>query len=273
MQRKYVNMLASVQYVRLPQFALNFALMMQLGLATACNAAEHPEKLLQSAAEALNSKKYAEAAKLAKEASAGALNNPSIQQHAGEVLFLAGDAQASLPCFERANKLNPAAAPRNWQRGVALGCAGKFAEGAEQFRIHQDVNPDDVENSAWYFLCVAKSKGLEAARSSVIPSQGDPRPPMMSVLKMLRGSLTPDEVLKAAKTNPEGGATKKMALFNGFLYVGLYYDSIGDSEKAISALDQSIAVADADYMGRTAQIYRDLRFPKSSPAPDKSPSK
>lgn len=258
-------MLTCLHYCRLPHLSLQVILLVQLGLTTACSAEEHPEKLLQRAAQAIEDKEYAEAAKFAKEAAAAGLANPGIQQRCGEVLFLAGEAEASLPCFDRANKLNPAGATRNWQRGVALGCAGKFAEGAEQFRIHHEVNPDDVENSAWYFLCVAKSKGIEAAKASVIPSQGDGRPPMMSVLKMLGGSLTPDEVLKAAKTISSSGPTKKMAMFNGFLYVGLYYDSIGERDKAISALDQSIAVADADYMGRTAQIYRDLRFPKSPP--------
>ena len=52
-------------------------------------------------------------------------------------------------------------------------------------------------------------------------------------------------------------------MFYGFLYVGLYYDSIGEIEKARSALDRSVELADPDYMGRTAKIYRDHRFAKS----------
>ncbi len=207
--------------------------------------------------------KYDEVAKIAKEAAELAPKDAGVQQRAGEFMFLAGKAAESIPLFDRANELDPRLSALNWQRGVALGCVGRFEEGAEQFRIHHEVNPDDVENSAWYYLCVAKTKGKEAAEKSLIPSRGDARQPMMSILKMLHGRLKPEEVLEAAKSNTADGPERKMALFYGFLYVGLYHDSIGESEKAVTALEQSIAHADDDYMGRTARIYRELRFAKS----------
>jgi lipoprotein NlpI len=228
------------------------------------------QDLLKAAGSAYNAGRFEEAAKNAQEASAAAPDEASVQQSAGQVLFLSGKVHESLPCFEKANQLDTNLAPHNWQRGVALGCVGKFDAGAEQFGMHHEVNPDDVENSAWYFLCVAKTKGKAAAEKTVIPSRGDRRQPMMSVLKMLQGTLTPDEVLVAAKENTKEGADRKMAMFYGFLYVGLYYDSIGEIEKAASALDSAITFADKDYMGRTAQIYRELRFekrPSDQPAP------
>jgi lipoprotein NlpI len=188
-------------------------------------------------------------------------------------MFLSGKVNESLVCFDKANQLDDQLAPHNWQRGVALGCVGRFAEGADQFQIHHDVNPNDVENSAWYFLCVAKSKNLDAAKASVIGSAGDRREPMMSVLKMLQGTLKPDEVLVAAKANTKEGPGRKLALFYGFLYVGLYYDSIGESEKAAAALDQCIAHAEKDYMGRTAQMYREHRFAKTAAKPADPKSK
>lgn len=234
--------------------------------AVPCLAAEadltKARSLLREADIALRAEKLEAAARLATEASASAEDHAGVQQRAGEILFLSGEVDQSLPCFDRANRLDPTLAPHNWQRGVALGCAGKFAEGAEQFRVHHEVNPDDVENSAWYFLCVAKTKGKAAAEAAIIPSRGDSRPPMMSVLKMLRGTLEPDEVLVAAKANTKDGDERKMAMFYGFLYVGIYYDSIGETEKALRALDSSIALAGKDYMGRTARIYRDHRFKK-----------
>lgn len=225
-------------------------------------ALERARMLLREADSRLRAEKLGEAAKLATEASAAAENHAGVQQRAGEILFLSGQVEESLPCFDRANQLDTTLAPHNWQRGVALGCVGKFAEGAEQFRLHHEVNPDDVENSAWYFLCVAKTKGKAAAEAAIIPSRGDSRQPMMAVLKMLRGTLTPEEVLVAAKANTKEGPERKMAMFYGFLYVGIYYDSIGESEKAVTALDQSIAQAGKDYMGRTARIYREYRFKK-----------
>jgi lipoprotein NlpI len=243
-------------------------------VAPACRAADDssdaPAALLRSAADALQGDRREDAIRLAKQASDKGLQEAAVQQRAAEILFLAGDVTGSLPCFERANQMDASLAPHNWQRGVALGCAGKFAEGAEQFRLHHEVNPDDVENSAWYFLCVAKQKGRQAAEAALIPSRGDPRQPMMSVLKMLRGSLAPDEVLAAAEANTTEGPERKRAKFYGFLYVGLYYDSIGESEKARSTLQRSVALAENDYMGRTARIYLEHRFPVE-PAPAGSP--
>lgn len=227
------------------------------------NSLKKASEFIQAAGAAYNAGKLDEAVKNAEAARAAAPDDASVQQTAGQVLFLSGKVAESLPCFERANQLDATLAPHNWQRGVALGCAGKFKEGADQFGQHHEVNPDDVENSAWYFLCVAKTKGKAAALQTLIPSRGDSRQPMMSVLKMLQGTLAPEEVLVAAKANTKEGPERKTAMFYGFLYVGLYYDSIGESEKAASALDSSITFAQKDYMGRTAQIYRELRFAKT----------
>lgn len=237
---------------------------------TACRSQETPRtkarSLLRDADKAYRADKYVEAVKAAQAAADLQPDDAEMQQAAAQILFLSGKVNESIVCFDKANKLDEMLAPHNWQRGCALGCAGRFAEGAEQFGLHHDVNPNDVENSAWYFLCVAKSKTLADAQKSVIGSQGDRREPMMSVLKMLQGTLKPDEVLVAAKANTKEGPERKLALFYGFLYVGLYYDSIGENEKASAALDSCLAHADKDYMGRTAQIYKELRFAKSPPA-------
>lgn len=250
-----------------------------LAVAGSCSADDPPantdplkkaHELLQKATKAYNEDKWDESSKFAQEASGLAPEQADVQQSAGQLLFLSGKVNQSLPCFDKANQLDKSLAPHNWQRGVALGCAGSFEAGAQQFGMHHEVNPDDVENSAWYFLCVAKTKDKAAAEATLIPSRGDRRQPMMSVLKMLQGTLTPDEVLVAAKANTKEGAERKMAMFYGFLYVGLYYDSIGEIEKAASALDNSIAIASKDYMGRTAQIYREFRFaktPSAQPSP------
>lgn len=248
--------------------------LLHLLAASACSAQaqpDSPQAMLQAASEALKAEKVDESAKLAKKAAEVGRQDAAIQQRAAEILFLSGDPQASLPYFDRAIELDAKLAPHNWQRGVALGCAGKFSEGADQFRLHHEVNPDDVENSAWYFLCVAKTKGKAAAEAALIPSRGDRRQPMMSVLKMLQGTLAPNEVLTAAETSTKAGPERKLAMFYGLLYVGLYYDSIGESEKALAALERSMSVADTDYMGRTARIYRLHRF-DNSPSSSSKPS-
>ena len=45
---------------------------------------------------------------------------------------------------------------------------GKFADGRRQFESHKTVNPNDVENAAWHFLCVARLDGIEKAQSACI---------------------------------------------------------------------------------------------------------
>lgn len=166
--------------------------------------------------------------------------------------------------FDRANELDLENAPHNWQRGIALGIAGKWAEGAVQFKQHQDVNPDDVENSAWYYLCVAKSEDLAAAKKSVIPSRGDGRQPMMSILQMLKGEKKPAEVLAAAVANTTAGVRRDTALFYADLYIGMFYDAEGNSAEAKKHFVSSLERGSSGYMVDTARVYLAHRFPEPS---------
>jgi lipoprotein NlpI len=216
--------------------------------------------MLRSAGQDLSAKKFDEAAKKATEAAGLAKDSGAVQQSAAQVLFLAGKAEESLPLFDRANALLIERAPDNWQRGIALGVCGKWADGAKQFKMHHDVNPNDVENSAWYYLCVAKSESLEAANKSVIPSRGDARQPMMAILQMLKGEAKPEDVLAVAEKTAEGPARKE-AVFYGELYVGLYYDSIGNAAEAEKHLRASLNYDQKHYMSDTARVYLQYRFP------------
>ena len=76
--------------------------------------------------------------------------------------FQAGHVQRSLEGFDRVIALDRAAAPFLWQRGIALYYAGRFRDCQAQFESHRTVNPDDVENAAWHFLCVAKAKDADS---------------------------------------------------------------------------------------------------------------
>jgi len=224
--------------------------------------AQKAASLLQAASTDLEADKYDEAARKATEAASIAKESGRVQQSAAEVLYLAGKAEQSLPIFARANELLVQNAPHNWQRGIALGTCAKWAEGAAQFKQHHDVNPDDVENSAWYYLCVAKSEGLEAAKKSVIPSRGDARQPMMAILQMLKGEKQPEEVLVVAAQAPEG-PRRKQSMFYGELYVGLYFDSIGNAPEAEKHLRASLNYDQNHYMSDTSRVYLQHRFPQA----------
>ncbi len=238
-----------------------FLLSSQTSCVRGQDAGQKAVKLLQSATADLAEQKYDAVAQKAHEAGKLANDVGYVQQRAAELLYLAGKAEESIPLFDRANALIPDSAPHNWQRGIALGTCGKWAEGAVQFKQHHDVNPDDVENSAWYYLCVAKSESLEAAKKSVIPSRGDARQPMMAILQMLKGEIKPDEVLTTAAAAPEG-IRRKQSIFYGELYVALYYDSIGDAAEAEKHLRASLNHDQNHYMSDTARVYLQHWFTK-----------
>ncbi len=233
---------------------------------------EEASQLLRQANDLLNQEQYSQAAAKASAAAAMASDTPQLLQHAAEILYRSGASAKSLPLFERVIELLPDSAPFNWQRGIALCSCGKFADGAKQFEAHHSVNPDDVENSAWYFLCVAKTQGLEAARRTVIPSRGDGRQPLMSVLEMLQQKLEPAQVLEAASANTQPGSQRQRAEFYAALYVGLYYDALGDSQRAATYLKHSLATGDRGYMVDVARVYLADRLTHSDKA-KKLPSK
>ena len=222
--------------------------------------AEQTMKWLREADRQLRQQAFEKAYSLAKKAAASATDSASVQQRAAEICYLAGYAEESLPLFERVVMLAPKDAPENWQRGIALATCGRFREGAEQFKSHHDVNPDDVENSAWYFLCIAKTKGIPAARKTVIPSRGDGRQPMMSILAMLKGTMRPDEVIDAATKDAPVGRAGKLAVFYAHLYVGLYHDSVGNELEARDHLRKSLGFGLDGYMAGTARVYLETRF-------------
>jgi lipoprotein NlpI len=221
--------------------------------------AKTAEGLLSQANSQLSRNAYDEAYRLAAEAAKQSPDSASVLQNAAEIMYLAGFSKESLPLFDRVVKLDPTSAPENWQRGIALCSCGEFERGAEQFKTHHDVNPDDVENSAWYFLCIAKTEGIDAARKTVIPSRGDSRQPMMSILKMLKGELEPKEVIAAAEATKLEGR-QLSAKFYADLYVGLYHDSLGQEPQAIEALKRSQSYGISGYMVSTARVYLKDRF-------------
>lgn len=165
--------------------------------------------------------------------------------------FEAGRFAASAEAFDRLAKIAPAAAPQLWQRGIALYYAGRFEDCRRQFESHRTVNPDDVENAAWHFLCVAQAEGIEKARAALLPVGPDSRVPMRQVYQMFQGTLSPDAVLKAAGGDPG-------AQFYAQLYLGLYAEALGRKDAALEHMN--IAAADrfepfGGYMHMVARVH------------------
>jgi lipoprotein NlpI len=176
----------------------------------------------------------------------------------GVEMFFDAKPKESVAAFDALLKLEPKAKPELWQRGLSLYYAGDFKGGREQFETHQTYNTNDVENAAWHFLCVAKAESVEAARKVLIPIEGDTRVPMKQVHELFAGKAKPEDVLKAAESG-EGDALRNHRCF-AHLYLGLYFESIGDDVKAKEHMVKAAADFKMDhYMGKVAQVHCKLR--------------
>ena len=98
----------------------------------------------------------------------------------------------------------------------------------EQFDLHRTVNKEDVENSAWHYLCNARANTPKKAREDLIPVSKDARVPMKQVLELFAGKIKPKDVIDAAETAKLKDQALKEARFYAHLYVGIYHDLAGD---------------------------------------------
>ena len=168
--------------------------------------------------------------------------------------FQSGRLDASVTGFDAVARLAPDDAPQLWQRGIALYYVGRYEECRRQFESHRTVNPNDVENAAWHFLCVARAESPEQARDALLPVGPDRRVPMRQIYELFRGTLGPEGVLAAAGAPPG-------AQFYAHLYLGLYFEAIGNIDRA----REHIVVAAADhyagvggYMHAVARVHLGL---------------
>jgi lipoprotein NlpI len=167
--------------------------------------------------------------------------------------FQSGRIAQSVEGFDRVAKLIPDEAPQLWQRGIALYYAGRYKDCRAQFELHRTVNPNDVENAAWHFLCVARGESPQKAKAALLPVGPDARVPMRQIYQMFHGDLSPEQVLAAAGGEPQSE-------FYAQLYVGLYFEALGNRDRAL----EHITVAADDrfsaggYMHAVARVHRDL---------------
>jgi lipoprotein NlpI len=169
--------------------------------------------------------------------------------------FLAGRVAESVVLFDRVAKQAPEVAPELWQRGIALYYVGRYRDCRAQFESHRTVNPNDVENPAWHFLCVARAETPARAKAALLPVGPDQRSPMREVYQMFQGTLPPDKVLAAA-------GDSLSARFYAELYVGLYYEAIGDQSRALEHLKAAASDRFAragGYMHTVARLHPMVR--------------
>ena len=168
--------------------------------------------------------------------------------------FEAGRVHESAAEFDRLVKADPGLKAQLWQRGIALYYAGRYDDCRRQFELHRTVNPDDVENAAWHFLCVARAQSPANARAALLPVGPDARVPMRQIYDMFRGTLAAEEVVRLAVTQPS-------AQFYKHLYLGLYFEALGDERRAHEQITAAAADRYADaggYMHMVAKVHLTL---------------
>ncbi len=173
-------------------------------------------------------------------------------------LFFEAKPVESARTFDRLVAAVPRAEPELWQRGLALYYAERFQDGRAQFERHRTVNPDDVENPAWHFLCVARLAGLESARKAMLPVGEDRRVPMREILDLYAGRGDAAAVLAAAEVGE--AAARRNQLCYAHLYLGLHAEACGDATRARQHILQAAGPFRMEhYMGKVAVVHATLR--------------
>lgn len=208
------------------------------------------------------SRRYAEAIKDLDAALKLEPKAAQLWQARGEVHFKAGHFKESVADFDRVLEFSPDQAPHHWQRGISLYYAGRFSDGRKQFESHRAVNPNDVENAAWHFLCAARESSVADAREIILPVGKDGRAPMPEIYELYRGKSSVDQVLTAA-TRAMSEPRQQSAMFFADLYLGLYFEATGNTAKAREYIQRAAHAPGTDhYMGDVARVH--LRTLKSS---------
>ena len=172
--------------------------------------------------------------------------------------FRQGHVEESLARFDKAIEIDPRVKPYLWQRGISQYCLGDFTGGRQQFEIHQDVNPNDVENAAWHYLCVVKIDGPDEARQSLLPIETDydRRSPMKEIYEFCAGKATENDVLRAANQ-----ADTPLSRMYAHLYLGLFEDAAGNRQRAIEHLESAAKEKLKDsYMQVVARVILNERL-------------
>ena len=220
-------------------------------LLAACGSVAEPQPPQAGDPPAVNEETQGKDAGQAPKPAQPELASPRAYDQRGDEHLLGGRPELAIEDYDRYLAAEPAAEPHHWRRGIAYYYAGEFALGVAQFELHRSVNPNDVENATWHYLCYARLHGVEAAKAALLPVGPDSRAPMGEVLEMFAGRSSPERVLAAA-----GASAQRTAVFYGQLYVGLYHEAAGNA--ALAAKHIRLAAEDpasGSYMGDVARMH------------------
>jgi lipoprotein NlpI len=182
---------------------------------------------------------------------------PEVLEIRGTEYFKLRRFKEAIADFDQECKLEPAREPWHWKRGLAYYYAGQYDKGRDQFQQYHDREDNDVENAVWRVLCMARMKdvGLQKAQAEILVVRRDPRVPMMEVYALFAGRAKPDEVLQAIDRGQPQEQERNSRLFYGNLYLGLYFDMIGNSKRAIEHLKVAVDHPIEHFMWDIAKLH------------------
>lgn len=178
----------------------------------------------------------------------------------GQERFKIGKVKASIQDFDKEIALDPKREPHHWQRGIAYYYTGQFSEGRNQFELHQTVNPNDVENAVFHFVCLAQIEGFEAARNALIEIGNDPRIPMAEIYRLYKGKgdeeRNVERIFEAVTRGQPEVAERNNRFFYAHLYIGLYFEAKGDEKKAEEHIRKAaLEYPQKHYMGDVGRVH------------------
>lgn len=173
----------------------------------------------------------------------------------GREHFRAGQVNESVADFDQYVRLLPSAENQQWERGISYYYAGEFAKGARQFENYQKFHDQDVENSVWRYLCVARAESVEKAQANMLPITADPRVPMMEIYELYRGNLKPEKVFEACQADKPDPNRLNQRLFYAHLYIGLWHEAAGRAEEARKHILEAEKHKIAHYMWDVAHVH------------------
>jgi lipoprotein NlpI len=226
-------------------------------LATAPIAAQERtfDELLQQATQAAQRGDHAQAIERLTAAVKAKPEEPLARYLRGREHFRAGQIAEAVADFDQYVRLLPSAENQQWERGIAYYYAGEYAKGARQFENYQKFHDQDVENSAWRYLCVARAESIEKAQANMLPIQHDSRVPMMEIYELYRGTLKPADVLAAAEAGNPDKNQLNQRLFYAHLYIGLWHEAAGRADEARRHILEAEKHKIAHFMWDVAHVH------------------
>lgn len=216
----------------LPAVVLIWSTAILTGWAAGITAQDAVSELLQKTAAAESQGDSAQAAELATRVIKQDPSSVYAYYLRGRAHFRLGQIPESIADFDKCLELAPEHRSQLWERGISLYYGAQFDRAAKQFVFCHMYQENDVENSIWRYLSMARTVGVQKAREEMLPVFKDSRVPMMEIYNLYRGKLKPKDVLKAAQAGAPTREVLKGRLFHAHLYLGLYYDAAGQKELA-----------------------------------------